>query len=215
LEKNLFSIRKERSGVTGHEHHPIRGAGLRGAFDTFYLPGPRTAPAAGKGIPRLGHGDRRRYSGGGRRLSGGLAHRTGRSLQGHRGAGPRLEPKPRPNGQSGPDVRRVGINRFFGKVFGPAIVFWMEKVLYGKELEETSPAALARNLDVPALLIHGELDPTFPVSYAEKLARSFPEGRARLWVAKGAGHSDASARAGYEETVRGFLAAHGTAKPIP
>ncbi len=106
-------------------------------------------------------------------------------------------------------------NRFFGKVFGPAIIFWMEKALYGKELEETSPAALARNLDVPVLLIHGELDPTFPVSYAEKLARSFPEGRAQLWVAKGAGHSDASAQAGYEETVRGFLEAHGTARRIP
>ncbi len=99
-------------------------------------------------------------------------------------------------------------NRLFGKLFGPAIVFWMEKVLYGKELEATSPVALARKLDVPVLLIHGELDPTFPVSYAETLARSFPQGRAQLWVAHGAGHSDASSRPGYQETIKGFLEAH-------
>ena len=60
----------------------------------------------------------------------------------------------------------------------------------------TRPAVLARNLDVPVMLIHGEQDQTFPVSFAQKLADSFPVGRAHLWVAPGAGHSDASHQPG-------------------
>ncbi|GBC63560.1 alpha/beta hydrolase [Desulfonema ishimotonii] len=99
-------------------------------------------------------------------------------------------------------------NRYFGLIFGPAIIFWMDKVLYRERLEALSPVALAPEINVPVLLIHGQSDATFPVAFAKKLARSFPGNGATLWIARGAGHSDSSLQPGYREAVGRFLEAH-------
>lgn len=99
-------------------------------------------------------------------------------------------------------------NRYFGLIFGPGIVFWMDKFLYRNKLEPLSPKALAPEIDVPVLLIHGEKDMTFPVEFAQNLAVSFPNNRTQVWVAKGAGHSDSSTKPGYKDEIRKFLNAN-------
>ena len=96
-------------------------------------------------------------------------------------------------------------NKYFGLIFGPGIVFWMDKFLYRNKLGPLSPKTLAPNINVPVLLIHGEKDMTFPVKFAQTLAQSFPNNRVRLWIAKGAGHSDSSFKTGYKSEIRKFL----------
>ncbi|MDM8535898.1 alpha/beta hydrolase [Desulfobacterales bacterium HSG17] len=99
-------------------------------------------------------------------------------------------------------------NKYFGLIFGPGIVFWMDKVLYREKLESLSPKSLAPNVKVPVLLIHGEKDMTFPVKFAQSLAQSFPNKQTELWIARGAGHSDSSFQAGYKKEIRRFLKAN-------
>ncbi len=106
-------------------------------------------------------------------------------------------------------------NRWFGLIFGPAIIFWMDKVLYpGRVLDRFSPVSMAPGIRAPVMMIHGEEDLTFPVAFAETLMKKFPENQARLWIAKGAGHSESSFQPGYEDAVRKFLEDHG-AMPQP
>jgi len=99
-------------------------------------------------------------------------------------------------------------NKYFGMIFGPGIVFWMETVLYREKLESLSPKSLAPNVNVPVLLIHGEKDMTFPIKFAQSLAQSFPNKQAKLWIARGAGHSDSSFQAGYKNEIKEFLKAN-------
>jgi pimeloyl-ACP methyl ester carboxylesterase len=96
------------------------------------------------------------------------------------------------------------VNPFFGKVFGPAIILWLN-FFHGNSLDRVSPARLAPDLNMPVMLIHGENDRRFPVAFAEKLYKSFPPGRAVFFVAPGAGHSDASRAGGYQDAVKTFL----------
>lgn len=84
---------------------------------------------------------------------------------------------------------------------------WMN-LLYRFRMKAVSPERLAPHLPMPALVIHGAEDRRFPAAFARRLHRAFPEGRARLLVVPGAGHSESSAHPLYPEAVAGFLAAH-------
>lgn len=96
-------------------------------------------------------------------------------------------------------------NKYFGTIFGLGIIFWMDNVLYRHQLEPLSPKSLAPNVTIPVMLIHGEKDLTFPLSFAQDLAQSFPGDRAWVWVAQGAGHSDSSLHQGYPDEIKRFL----------
>ena len=96
------------------------------------------------------------------------------------------------------------VNPFFGRVFGSMILFWMA-LFYRADLETLSPAHLAPLIQVPVMLVHGEKDRRFPLAFAQALLKHFKQGQARLYVAKGAGHSDSSRTSGYEAAVQQFL----------
>jgi len=98
-------------------------------------------------------------------------------------------------------------NAFFGIFFAPAILFLMD-VLYKNKIDSVSPARLAPGIKIPVMLIHGEKDARFPLKFAEKLKNSFAPGRAELYVAKGADHSDSSHTPGYAEAVKDFMDRH-------
>ncbi|MGB5749739.1 MAG: alpha/beta fold hydrolase [Desulfobacterales bacterium] len=95
-------------------------------------------------------------------------------------------------------------NPFFGALFGPMIIFWLN-LFYGNKLETVSPARLAPALKMPVMLVHGEKDRRFPLAFAVTLRDSFSPGQADLYVAEGAGHSESSQTPGYPDAVRSFL----------
>lgn len=95
-------------------------------------------------------------------------------------------------------------NPVFGRLFGPMIVLWM-RVLYRGATEAYSPARVARRIQMPVMLIHGEKDRRFPLSFARKLRRSFPHDRVAFYIAENAGHSDASRTKGYGPAVQSFI----------
>ena len=99
------------------------------------------------------------------------------------------------------------VNSFFGIVFGPMILFWMN-LFYKNRLKAFSPARLAPAVKVPVMLIHGEKDRRFPLEFALRLKQGFAAGQAELYIAKGAGHSDSSKTRGYEPAVRSFVDRH-------
>ncbi|MCK4826769.1 alpha/beta hydrolase, partial [bacterium] len=82
-------------------------------------------------------------------------------------------------------------NRFFGIFFAPMVVFFMD-IFYRFRLDEVSPVRLASDIDIPVLIIHGELDQSFPLHHAWRLRDSFPAGRAELFVGIEADHSSSS-----------------------
>ena len=95
-------------------------------------------------------------------------------------------------------------NPYFGTIFGPMIIFWLN-LFYGNKLETVSPARLAPSLKMPVMLVHGEKDRRFPLAFAVTLRDSFSPGQADLYVAEGAGHSESSQTPGYPYAVRSFL----------
>jgi len=97
-------------------------------------------------------------------------------------------------------------NNFFGTFFGPMILFWMN-LLYKKGIDSISPARLAPKITIPVMLIHGEKDRRFPLSYALTLQGRFPGGT-ELFVAKGSNHSDSSKATAYPDAVKSFLDSH-------
>jgi pimeloyl-ACP methyl ester carboxylesterase len=99
------------------------------------------------------------------------------------------------------------VNPFFGICFGPMILFWLN-LFYGNKLDTVSPARLASDIKIPVMLIHGEKDRRFPLSFALELKRSFAPGQVELYVGEGAGHSDSSQTKGYAAAVRSFLDRH-------
>jgi len=96
------------------------------------------------------------------------------------------------------------INPFFGALFGPMIIFWLN-LFYGNKLETVSPARLAPSLKMPVMLVHGEKDRRFPLAFARTLKDSFKPGQADLYIAEGAGHSESSQTPGYPDAVKSFL----------
>jgi pimeloyl-ACP methyl ester carboxylesterase len=95
-------------------------------------------------------------------------------------------------------------NPWFGMLFGPMIIFWMN-LFYGNKLETVSPARLAPGLTMPVMLVHGEKDRRFPLAFALTLRDSFSPGLADMYIAEGAGHSDCSQTPGYPDAVRSFI----------
>jgi len=96
------------------------------------------------------------------------------------------------------------INPFFGALFGPMIIFWLN-LFYGNKLETVSPARLAPSLKMPVMLVHGEKDRRFPLAFARTLKDSFKPGQADLYIAEGVGHSESCQTPGYPDAVRSFL----------
>ena len=99
------------------------------------------------------------------------------------------------------------VNPFFGMIFGPMILCWMN-LFYRNKLATVSPERLAPTLKMPVMMIHGEKDRRFPLQFAWKLKNSFPSGRVELYVAPGVGHSDSSKTPGYGPAVKMFLEKH-------
>lgn len=95
-------------------------------------------------------------------------------------------------------------NPVFGRVFGPAIVFWMN-LAYGFALDTVGPARLAPGIRAPVLIIHGALDKRFPLAFAQKLHRSFAPGRSELFVAPEAGHSESSRSPQFPVVLKSFI----------
>jgi pimeloyl-ACP methyl ester carboxylesterase len=95
-------------------------------------------------------------------------------------------------------------NPVFGKLFGPMIVLWM-RILYRGATETYSPARVARRIRMPVMLIHGEKDRRFPLSFAMTLKHSFVHEKVACYIAKDAGHSDASKTKGYGPAVKSFI----------
>jgi pimeloyl-ACP methyl ester carboxylesterase len=100
------------------------------------------------------------------------------------------------------------VNPFFGKLFGPMIVLWMD-LFYGRQLDALSPARIAPGLPMPVMLIHGEKDRRFPLAFARQLHESFAPGQAEFYIAGGVGHSDSSHTPGYRDAVGSFMIRNG------
>jgi pimeloyl-ACP methyl ester carboxylesterase len=96
------------------------------------------------------------------------------------------------------------VNPVFGKVFGPTILTLMN-LIYRGGLTTYSPARLAPEIRIPVLIVHGENDTRFPAEYARRLVKYFSHPDVQLFVAPGAGHSDASHTPGYEPALDRFL----------
>lgn len=99
-------------------------------------------------------------------------------------------------------------NPYFGRLCGPAILFWMNR-FYGGRLRRVTPCRLAEDVRVPVMLIHGEHDRRFPLRFAHELKACFRQAPVTLFVAPGANHSAASTTPGYAAAVKQFLAQHG------
>jgi pimeloyl-ACP methyl ester carboxylesterase len=93
----------------------------------------------------------------------------------------------------------------FGFLFGRVIVFWM-RLFSQRSWRDISPGHLAKDLQCPLLIIHGERDQRFPVGYAKRLSHAFAHVGAECWIAPGADHSDAPLDLGYEPMLLAFLA---------
>jgi len=98
-------------------------------------------------------------------------------------------------------------NLFLGLIFGPMVVFWMD-LFYGFKMDKVSPTHLARQIDIPVLIIHGEKDQSFPLHHAWRLRDSFPSGRSELFVGRGANHSTSSLSPEYPKTIQAFVNRH-------
>ena len=98
----------------------------------------------------------------------------------------------------------IWANPFFGRCFGPMILFWMN-LLYGGRLRRMTPCRLASAIAVPVMLIHGEKDRRFPVRFAHELKACFALAPVTLYVAPEAGHSGSSSTPGYPPAVKAFL----------
>ncbi|MCP4667174.1 MAG: alpha/beta hydrolase [Deltaproteobacteria bacterium] len=103
-------------------------------------------------------------------------------------------------------------NRFLGLFSGPMVIFWLD-MFYGFALDRISPVRLAPDIDIPVLIIHGELDPGFPLHHAWRLRDAFPPGRAELFVVEGGEHSTCSLRPQYPAGIKAFVDRH--LRPLP
>ena len=95
-------------------------------------------------------------------------------------------------------------NRYFGVCLAPAVLVWMD-IVHRADIDRVSPVLLAPDIHTPVMLIHGERDRRFPLSFAEELRRCFPNGPVPMYIAPSAGHSDSSLTPGYAYAVRAFM----------
>ena len=98
-------------------------------------------------------------------------------------------------------------NLVFGILFGPMVVLWMD-IFYRFRMDGVSPALLARRIDLPVLIIHGDKDENFPLHHAWRLRDGFPAGRAELFVGKGTDHSGCSLTPEYPAAIQAFVNRH-------
>jgi len=98
-------------------------------------------------------------------------------------------------------------NRFFGILFAPMVVLWME-IFYKDGLDSISPVNLSPNIDLPVMIIHGEKDQNFPLNHAWMLRDGFPAGRAELFIAKNSDHSSSSLNPEYPVAIQTFIDRH-------
>jgi pimeloyl-ACP methyl ester carboxylesterase len=98
-------------------------------------------------------------------------------------------------------------NRFFGILFAPMVVLWME-IFYTNSLDSISPVNLSPTIDLPVMIIHGEKDQNFPLHHAWRLRDSFTAGRAELFVAKNSDHSSSSLHPDYPVAIQTFIERH-------
>ncbi|MBW1777538.1 MAG: alpha/beta hydrolase [Deltaproteobacteria bacterium] len=98
-------------------------------------------------------------------------------------------------------------SRSFSVFFGRMILFWM-KLFYRSRVEALSPARLAPELKMPVMIIHGEKDGRFPLSFAFALKEKLPPESSDIFIGKGANHSGSSKAPGYEAAVLRFLEKH-------
>jgi pimeloyl-ACP methyl ester carboxylesterase len=94
--------------------------------------------------------------------------------------------------------------RWFYFFFGKAVLFWMNLFYRGK-LDRLSPAVLAPDLKMPVMVIHGEKDQRFPVSFAFAIKDKLKKDLSEIYIAPGARHSEASHTPGYAGAVKAFL----------
>jgi pimeloyl-ACP methyl ester carboxylesterase len=98
------------------------------------------------------------------------------------------------------------VHPLFGKYGGPLIIATL-KLLYGRNcLRDYSPEALAPDLEMPVMLIHGARDRRFPLTCARQLKDAFQTPEVEMFVAPGAGHSDSSRDPAYPDAIRSFVA---------
>jgi len=107
----------------------------------------------------------------------------------------------------------IWANPFFGRCFGPMILFWMN-LFYRGRLRQMTPCRLAREIKMPVMLIHGENDRRFPVRFAFQLKACFTDAPVTLYVAEGASHSSSSSTPGYRPAIRQFLGQHEALPPV-
>lgn len=100
------------------------------------------------------------------------------------------------------------IHPLAGILLAPGIVFWSE-VFYGFGLNSVSPVRLAKEISVPVLIIHGDKDEKFPVRWARVFRKSFGPDQARVYIAKGRGHSDSPDDPGFGDALETFVTQHG------
>ena len=96
------------------------------------------------------------------------------------------------------------VNPIFGRLFGPMILFWMD-LFYKGALAQYNPTRLAKLINMPVMIIHGEKDRRFPLSFARRLKQSFTHDRVAFYVAPGVGHSESSQTPGYGDAVKAFI----------
>ena len=96
------------------------------------------------------------------------------------------------------------VNPIFGRLFGPMILFWMN-LFYKGALAQYNPTRLAKLINMPVMIIHGEKDRRFPLSFARRLQQSFTHDRVAFYVAPGVGHSESSNTPGYADAVKAFI----------
>ena len=87
------------------------------------------------------------------------------------------------------------------------ILWWMD-LFYLNRLDDYDPVEIASTVTMPVMIIHGENDRRFPLDFALKLKAGFAPGKAEIYIARGAGHSDSSLASGYKEVVKSFLDRH-------
>ena len=98
-------------------------------------------------------------------------------------------------------------NPVFGRLFGPAIVFLIN-LFYRNRLDDVDPARMAEHIHVPVMLLHGEKDGRFPVSFVYRIKEAFKKDQVTMYIGPGAGHSDTSKTPGYVPAVTAFLNKH-------
>jgi pimeloyl-ACP methyl ester carboxylesterase len=98
-------------------------------------------------------------------------------------------------------------NPYFGRFFGPAILFWMN-LFYRGGVRRVNPCRLAAEIKAPVMLVHGEKDRRFPLRFAHTLKACFQSAPVTLYVAPGADHSSSSLTPGYTPAVEAFIHQH-------